>query len=111
MTPDQFDALMDLIDHKIATAIKHGAGFKTKVLSEKQSALREVLSAENESVPKFEPLPKPKTRSELEAEVGRLWEVRAQIEISDDRAYSNGRMAKINDEIAAVRKTLAELEE
>ena len=32
---------------------------------------------------------------------------RMEIEMSDDRAYSNGRMAKINDEIAAVRKTLA----
>lgn len=49
--------------------------------------------------------------AELREKLAALEQYRMQIEMSDDRAYSNGRMAKINDEIAAVRKTFAELEE
>ena len=43
----------------------------------------------------------------LREKLSGLEQRRMEIEMSDDRAYSNGRMAKINDEIAAVRKTLA----
>lgn len=50
-------------------------------------------------------------RERLQEHLSGLEQRRMEIEMSDDRAYSNGRMAKINDEIAAVRKTLAELEE
>ena len=45
--------------------------------------------------------------AELREKLAGLEQRRMEIEMSDDRAYSNGRMAKINDEIAAVRKTLA----
>lgn len=43
MSPDQFDALMDLIDHKIATALRFGK-FSSNTLSAKQGRVRQMLT-------------------------------------------------------------------
>lgn len=111
MTPEFFDGLMDLIDHKIATALKHGAGLKTKVLSEKQAALRDILIVKKESIPEEPADPVVELQSDvLAARLVTLRRERANIEQSDDRAYTNGRLRDIDKEIREVQLHINALE-
>jgi len=99
MTPEIFDALIDLIDHKLWNMRKMGSPHSAKLLS-KQGRLRAMI--EKESAAEIAAAPEVEVQSELleqlETKLAAHQVARMNLMMSDDRAFSNGRLSELDKE-------------